>query len=91
MTNSKKIQYWKNLIDDQILSGLPVYQWCRQHSINTSNFYQWRKKIYPTKDNTTFKEVSILPSTSSDICITINGVSLHFDKSLLPDIIGAFK
>lgn len=89
--NSKKIQYWKELIDNQVSSGLSVYQWCHQQDINTSNFYQWRKKIYPTKKNATFKEVSIQSITSNDICITINGVSLNFDKSLLPDIIGAFK
>lgn len=38
-------EQWQELIDKQPQSGLTITDYCAQHGLTVSGFYQWRKKL----------------------------------------------
>lgn len=40
---------WANLIKSQTQSDLNIKEYCQQHSLTTSNFYAWRKRLKTAK------------------------------------------
>lgn len=38
-------EQWQRLVDKQAESELSVSEFCAQHQLTVSNFYQWRKKL----------------------------------------------
>ena len=38
-------EQWQQLIDQQSQSELTINEYCTQHQITVSGFYQWRKKL----------------------------------------------
>lgn len=98
MTKEQKLQYWKSVIDKCYSTGEPVITWCHDNGINESCFYKWRRAVYPnfsryanadSSDRQLFTPVVI--KESKELSITVNGVNLSFDDSLLERVIGALK
>jgi transposase-like protein len=49
MTNGKqneaKEQYWIGVVEDFGRSGQAIREYCRDHGVNESQFYWWRRKL----------------------------------------------
>lgn len=43
-TMNVRMQYWANLIDAQIKSGLSITRWCAENNISRTIFHRWSKK-----------------------------------------------
>jgi hypothetical protein len=45
MTKEERRIYWKQVVDEQIQSGLPASSFCRKHNLKVSQFYRWRQRL----------------------------------------------
>lgn len=45
MTKKEQSAYWQSLVDKQAESGLTGAAFCREHQINRSRFYYWRRRF----------------------------------------------
>ena len=45
MTSQQKINHWQAIFSQQEESDLSIIRFCKQHKINTSSFYAWRKRL----------------------------------------------
>jgi hypothetical protein len=45
MTKKERLTYWKQVVDEQTLSGLSVSSFCLHHNLKASQFYRWRRKF----------------------------------------------
>ena len=45
MMSQQKIKHWQAIFAQQEESGLSIIRFCKQHKINTSSFYAWRKRL----------------------------------------------
>ena len=51
---------WKNIIEEQHRSGLPVKKWCLQNQIRPSAFQYWKEKLFPKQlDKSSFTELNM--------------------------------
>jgi hypothetical protein len=45
MNKQQKIKHWQNIFEQQQRSDLTLIQFCRDHKVNVSTFYAWRKRL----------------------------------------------
>jgi hypothetical protein len=43
--SAQKEAYWREMVNRQARSGLPVSRFCAERSISEASFYGWRKKL----------------------------------------------
>lgn len=43
--NSIRLEQWRQIINEQLNSGVTVKDWCSQHDITPRQFYYWKKKL----------------------------------------------
>ncbi len=70
---------WTKLITEQQESGLTVAQFCRDNSLNSKSFYNWRIKITPSEAPSFVK----IQSASAPVPISKNPIQLHFSNTSL--------
>lgn len=46
-TSETKQLEWKNLVEQQISSGLSIEKWCQQNQIRPCVFHYWKSKLFP--------------------------------------------
>lgn len=96
MNKEQRLQYWKSVIDECYASEEPVISWCSRKGINEFCFYKWRRLIYPEYSkparpaDSLFTPV-VIERSCKNVSLTVNGVAINFDDSLLERIIGALK
>uniref|UniRef100_UPI0003815C82 IS66 family insertion sequence element accessory protein TnpA n=3 Tax=Psychromonas ossibalaenae TaxID=444922 RepID=UPI0003815C82 len=71
---------WTKLITEQQESGLTVAQFCRDNSLNSKSFYNWRIKITTLSEALSFVKVQ---SASAPVPISKNSIQLHFSNTSL--------
>lgn len=89
------ISNWKNLISEQIESGLSIPLWCRQKGIPLYNFRYWHKKLFPKLiERSAFIEMTS-QQTSLGINLEFHGVKIHlepeFDSQTLQKCLEVIK
>jgi hypothetical protein len=58
-SEDKKLE-WKNLIEQQRQSGVPVEKWCLQNQIPPYTFRYWKEKLFSKPlQKTSFTELNI--------------------------------
>jgi transposase-like protein len=93
---------WRQIIDGQRPSGLPVAAYCRDRGITDGAFYAWKRRLRsPTKSNrpsaSAFVEVKPAKTSASEaIEICLRGerrllVQRGFDRDLLIELIHALE
>jgi hypothetical protein len=63
MTKEQRRTYWKQIVDEQIASGLSASVFCQEHDLKVSQFYGWRRKfqnLSPVKSSNEF--IQLIPS-----------------------------
>ena len=40
-----RIEYWREMISQQKLSGMAVQRFCEEHGLTEQSFYAWRKRL----------------------------------------------
>ncbi|MCI9131265.1 IS66 family insertion sequence element accessory protein TnpA [Thomasclavelia cocleata] len=96
MNKEQRLQYWKSIIDECYAGEEPVISWCSRKGVNESCFYKWRRIIYPEysksakPDNALFAPV-VVDNSYKNVSLTVNGVEISFEDSLLERIVGALK
>lgn len=50
---------WQQRLLDQKESGLTVAEWCRQHSVNRSQYFYWRRRLQDMRPDTTHESDNI--------------------------------
>jgi hypothetical protein len=98
MTKEEHRTYWKQVVDEQIQSGLPASSFCRKHNLKVSQFYRWSRKF---KNHTPIRPsdgfIELIPSSKdaeSGIRIRLFGdlsieVQRNFDPITLRAVIHA--
>ena len=87
--NESKADFWPKQIEDWKNSGLSQAGYCRQSGLKESRFYYWRKRLEGRPQRTTkklkpnFMDLTPKYSKSEALQITINGMTIQFDR--LPD------
>ena len=88
---------WQKILFAQPTSGLSISQYCKNKSINLSNFYAWRKRLSSNESPKPGFLRLIKPSfpTLKDLRIeTPNGYKIElngFDESIFQKILGLVK
>ena len=63
MTKEERRTYWKQIVDEQIASGLSAPVFCQEHNLKISQFYRWRRKfqnLSPVSSSNEF--IQLIPS-----------------------------
>lgn len=86
-SSAERQQFWLHHIDTHAASQLSQAEYCRQHALNLSNFWQWKKKLRPetiTQKNEKSEVLSFIPVqralTNQDqiTCKCPNGLELSW-------------
>jgi len=73
--STEKELEWKNLIEQQRQSGLPIEKWCRQNQVRSSTFYYWKDKFFPKQlQKASFTELKIKRAAPS---LSLQAKGLH--------------
>jgi hypothetical protein len=87
---------WFNRIEDWRNSGLSQAEYCRQHDLKSSNFYNWSIKYRDRQIdgsnissdgktlNPDFVPVTIQPAVN-EFTLSYGDISLHFSNGLTPE------
>ncbi len=62
-------------------SGLYVEQYCKEHHLNSSTYYYWRKKLSDESKKNTGSFIQLQPVSQQSGFVEIiftNGVKIHF-------------
>ena len=63
MTKEERRTYWKQIVDEQIASGLSAPVFCQEHNLKISQFYRWRRKFQNLSPVSTSNEfIQLIPS-----------------------------
>jgi hypothetical protein len=87
-------QAWKEKIEQQRHSGLPIARWCKENNITIGRFYYWREKFFPNAiKHSEFLELT--PPTKTGIKMECKGVVIdlepHFDAPTLKRCLALLK
>ena len=91
MATHQKIKHWQSIIDSQCDSGLTIASFCKQHNINISTYYAWRKKLVGAAQEAKHNSQQLIPlfvnepvaeQNSPLLLTTPGGFQLAFDESL---------
>lgn len=44
---SQKEQYWLEILNEGLSSGMQITDYCKEKKIGTASFYQWRNRLLP--------------------------------------------
>ena len=47
MVSAEKRQEWKEKIQQQKSSGLPIKLWCKENKMTIGQFYYWKNQFFP--------------------------------------------
>ena len=86
---------WHALITQQLESGIPVAQFCRDNQLSASAFYHNRMQLFPelSPKQKSFISTQIIPSTSNitpinnDFTLTTHNISLSIPNNTSPEMI----
>ena len=101
MVLQEKHQRWLAIFSQQKNSNVSIIDFCRQHKINVSTFYLWRKKLaqHSDKKPPPVDKQQLIPLMVSDSAFaavpsltitTPNGYQLNFNERLSPENLAAF-
>jgi len=48
-SSAERQQFWLHHIEAHLASQLTQAEYCRQHALNLSNFWHWKKKLCPER------------------------------------------
>ena len=91
MASHKNITQWQSILKSQSDSGLTISTFCKQHNINISTYYAWRKRLAVAETNVTTKPQQLVPlfvsesitaQVSSLMITTPSGYQLAFDDDI---------
>lgn len=89
MTKEERRTYWKQIVDEQIASGLSAPVFCQEHNLKISQFYRGRRKfqnLRPVSSSNGF--IKLIPSikgSGSGIRIRIsNELFIEIDRGFDP-------
>lgn len=84
-TSEAKQLEWKNLIEQQVQSGLSVEKWCLQHQVRHHTFRYWKDKLfYRPLQKANFTELNI--KRSDAISLQVHGVSVRIGSDCDPHL-----
>lgn len=99
MHTNQKAQHWKQVFEQQKQSGLAIAMFCKQHQINVSTFYAWKKRLTQSDTGAELKHkhqliplfVNEQTASSSNLTIKLpNGFELTFNEYVSPERLAAF-
>lgn len=77
---------WRQLIEQQQASNLPIVVFCKQHKLTTSNFYKYRTKLQINKPEPMLIKVKsvTVPQVNNTITLTHGKSQLTLPTSCEP-------
>ena len=88
---------WSTLVAEQSSSGLSAAAWCREHGINVTSFYSWRKRltVRVCDAQVSFIEVTGQDAVASGLRLTVGHAWVRiepgFDRRLLSDLLDVLE
>lgn len=91
-SRSHKLEFWRNVVEEQARSGLSVRAYCAEHELSAQSFYLWRRKLQnPSVDrpSTALVPVRIVPSAAQQSSgsvqvFTPSGFTIRVDATTHP-------
>lgn len=86
--------HWLQLFEEFKTTDLTLVEFCKQHDIGESTFYQKRSSLTKYKKKKVVEPVTpvvfepVFVTTTHDICMEINGVSIKGDIHTLRSLLG---
>ena len=74
---SVRLEFWRKHIEAKEASGLSVEQYCRDHHLTTSQYYNWRAKVRSLDAEPKFVRVA---GTDEYSIVVAEGVRIVFDR-----------
>jgi len=74
MTREQQAAYWRDLVEKQAESGLSAAAFCREHQIDQSQFYHWRRRFQSADTTGLSSFVQLVPcrnNASSGIVVRL--------------------
>ena len=68
MTKEERRTYWKQIVDEQIASGLSASIFCQEQNLKVSRFYWWRRRFQkqtPMRPSDGF--IELIPSSKGSV------------------------
>jgi len=63
MKKEERRIYWKQIVDEQVASGLGASVFCLEHNIKIPQFYRWRSKFQNINhEGSTTSFIQLIPS-----------------------------
>lgn len=98
----RKQSFWRKAVEQQQASGLPVIAWCREHTVNASQFFFWRRELTRRDAEQTVSFVPVhvsdhsLAEQASRIEIVLAGgrcirISGRVDRQMLADVLAVME
>ena len=56
--NGERESYWRDLVKRQVVSGLPIQQFCANEGVSRPSFYAWRRRLREDGANGTSRRES---------------------------------
>ena len=77
MTREERRTHWREIIEQQEASGMNAAAFCREHNVNLSRFYHWRRRLKQDSVGG-FLELSSDPPSSRP-GLTTAGILIHMN------------
>jgi hypothetical protein len=77
MRREERTAHWREIIEQQEASGMSGATFCREHSINLSRFYHWRRRLRHDRLGGFLELTSDPPSPRPGL--TTAGVLIHMN------------
>lgn len=83
MTKEERRAYWKQIVDEQIASGLSASVFCQEHNLKVSQFYRWRRKFQNLSPVRSFNGfIRLIPTTKG----SGSGIRIRLFDDLLIEV-----
>jgi hypothetical protein len=83
--SEKKRIKWKDLIEKQCQSGLPIRKWCLQNAVNPHTFCYWKAK-FSSKSLGKSSFIELKPKSFEAISLRARGLYIRLESSCDPHL-----
>ena len=84
MTKSERHQKWKEILADQVESGMNKSAYCSSKGIAPAKFYYWQRRLGMTEEPAGFTQVVIEPRYS--VWVEVEGQRIRLESERIDDL-----
>ena len=82
MRSKERMNKWAEHIEAHKASGQTVTKWCEANSVNAKQFYNWRKRLSPSTNNSPTPKNLFIQAKAAPSIVPVNDQKLHNESSI---------